>query len=247
VLVTTREARLQGCLRYDLDVMTPEQSLALLSHAIQEDLAETAIQQALELAKAVAYLPLALELAAAQIEDGATWTELLEALQQEIADLDVLDIQGFGFQSQGSKQRNLSLLASFNLSLKRLPPDQLTQFAWLGVLPEDITLTETMAATLWEMKAPQARTLLRFFKSRALLLSGSRQSDQTLGYRLHDLMHDVARHLLVSDPLASQPGTLPGLGLTLPQAHQALLNRYRRKLQQGLWHTVPRMATSTLT
>jgi hypothetical protein len=239
VLVTTREARLQGCLRYDLDVMTPEQALALLSHAIQEDLAETAIQQALELAKAVAYLPLALELAAAQIEDGATWTELLEALQQEIADLDVLDIQGFGFQSQGSKQRNLSLLASFNLSLKRLPPEQLTQFAWLGVLPEDITLTETMAATLWEMKPPQARTLLRFFKSRALLLSGSRQLDQTLGYRLHDLMHDVARHLLVSDPQVSQPGTLPGLGLTLPQAHQALLERYRRKLQQGLWHTIP--------
>jgi hypothetical protein len=239
VLVTTREARIPGCLRYDLDVMTPEQALALLSHAIQEELTETAIQEELALARAVAYLPLALELAAAQIQDGATWKELLEALQQEIADLDILDIQGFGFESQASKQRNLSLLASFNLSLKRLPPEQLKNFAWLGVLPEDITITEQMAATLWDMSPHQARTLLRFFKSRALLLSGGRLADQRLGYRLHDLMHDVARHLLVGSPTPEEPGLLPGLGLTLAEAHRAFLDRYRRKLQDGLWHTVP--------
>jgi hypothetical protein len=239
VLVTTREARIPGCLRYDLDVMTPEQALALLSHAIQEKLTETAMQEALALAKAVAYLPLALELAAAQIQDGATWAELLEALQREIADLDILDIQGFGFESQTSKQRNLSLLASFNLSLKRLPPEQLKNFAWLGVLPEDITITEQMAATLWDMSPHQARTLLRFFKSRALLLSGGRLADQRLGYRLHDLMHDVARHLLVGSPTPEEPGLLPGLGLTLAEAHRAFLDRYRRKLQDGLWHTVP--------
>ncbi|WP_204140907.1 NB-ARC domain-containing protein [Halomicronema sp. CCY15110] len=239
ILVTTREARIPGALRYDLDVMTPEQSLALLKQSIQEELSDAAIQEALALAKAVAYLPLALELAAAQIEDGATWAELLDALAQEIADLDVLDIQGYGFQSQTSKQRNLSLLASFNLSLKRLPPEQLNQFAWLGVLPEDVTIPETMAATLWDMQPAQARTLLRFLKGRALLLSSGRQADQRVGYRLHDLMHDVARHLLTGNPQPDQPGMLPGLGMTLQEAHQQLMNRYRSKLQEGQWHTAP--------
>lgn len=239
ILVTTREARIPGALRYDLDVMTPAQSLALLKQSIQEELSDVAIQEALALAKAVAYLPLALELAAAQIEDGATWTELLDALAQEIADLDVLDIQGYGFQSQTSKQRNLSLLASFNLSLKRLPPEQLHQFAWLGVLPEDVTITETMAATLWNMQSSQARTLLRFLKGRALLLSSGRQANQRVGYRLHDLMHDVARHLLTGDPQPQQPGMLSGLGMTLPEAHQSFVDRYRRQLQDDQWHTVP--------
>ncbi|EKU98297.1 NB-ARC domain protein [Leptolyngbya sp. PCC 7375] len=239
ILVTTREAHIPGALRYDLDVMTPEQSLALLKQSIQEELSDAAIQEALALAKAVAYLPLALELAAAQIEDGATWAELLEALEQEIADLDVLDIQGFGFQSQSSKQRNLSLLASFNLSLKRLPPEQLNQFAWLGVLPEDVIITETMAATLWDMRSSQARTLLRFLKGRALLLSSGRQADQRVGYRLHDLMHDVARHLLTGEPNPHQSKMLPGLGMTLQTAHTLFLDRYRPQLQDGRWHTVP--------
>ena len=239
ILVTTREARIPGALRYELDVMTPEQSLALLKQSIQEELSDTAVQEALALAKAVAYLPLALELAAAQIEDGATWAELLDALEQEIADLDVLDIQGYGFQSQTSRQRNLSLLASFNLSLKRLPPEQLHQFAWLGVLPEDVTITETMAATLWNLRPAQARTLLRFLKGRALLLSSGRQADQRVGYRLHDLMHDVARHLLTGAPEPKQPGMLSGLGITLREAHQQFINRYRPKLQNGQWHTIP--------
>lgn len=69
VLVTTREARIQSALSYNLDVMTPDEALSLLSKAIPEELREHEVQEALDLAKAVAYLPLALELSAAQIEE----------------------------------------------------------------------------------------------------------------------------------------------------------------------------------
>lgn len=238
VLVTTREAYISGALRYDLDVMTPEQAISLFQQAIQEELLETDIQEALALSKEVEYLPLALELAAAQIEDGASWTELLEALQQEIAQLEVLDIQGFGFESQEVRQRNLSLLASFNLSLRRLMPEQLSRFAWLGVVPEDVMLTELMAATLWETTPQQARTMLRFLKSRAMLLAGGRQPNGKLGYRMHDLMHAVACRLLVSEPEPHHSNQLPGLGLELKDAHAQFLARYRCQLENGLWHTL---------
>ena len=67
---------------------------------------------------------------------------------------------------------------------------------------------------------------------------GSQQSDESLGYRLHDLMHDVAKQLLVSVPSPTSHHQLPGLGLTMPEAHNQFLNRYRRQLQDGLWHTV---------
>lgn len=239
VLVTTREARIQSALGYDLDVMTPNEALSLLSKAIPEELCGHEVQEALDLAKAVAYLPLALELSAAQIEEGASWSELLTALQQEIAELEILDIQCFGFGSQGSTQRNLSLLASFNLSLKRLLPEQLSRFAWLGVIPDDVCLTESMVSTLWDTTPQQGRTMLRFLKSRALLLAGGRQRDQGLGYRMHDLMHDVARRLLTSEPVPNQDSQLPGLGLEFSEAHRVFLDRCRFKRQDNQWHTLP--------
>jgi NB-ARC domain len=75
VLVTTREARIPDADRYHMDVMTPDQSLGLLlqkAQCLKPTLAEQ--QQAEALAKEVGYLPLALELAGAQIADGAYWT-----------------------------------------------------------------------------------------------------------------------------------------------------------------------------
>ena len=48
--------------------------------------------QALALAEEVGYLPLALELTAAQVADGVPWAELLEDLRAEVAQLEALDL-----------------------------------------------------------------------------------------------------------------------------------------------------------
>ena len=77
VLVTTREAGIIGATRYDLDVMTPQQLLVLLEQHRGGQLSKAEQKQAQALAKTVSYLPLALELAAAQITDGLSWSELL--------------------------------------------------------------------------------------------------------------------------------------------------------------------------
>ena len=58
----------------------------------------------------------------------------------------------------------------FHLSLRRLDSEQLQKFAWLGVLPEDVTITPALAVTLWELSHQQARDTLSYFKSKALLL-----------------------------------------------------------------------------
>lgn len=70
VLVTTREAVIQDADRYDLDVMTEEQSLSLLEAVIKRSLTSGERVEAVALAKAVGYLPLALELAAVQTNEG---------------------------------------------------------------------------------------------------------------------------------------------------------------------------------
>ena len=112
-------------------------------------------------------------------------------------------------------------------------------FAWLGVLPEDVTLTPAMTATLWETDERSARTTLRSLWDKALLLPGALQPNGTPTYRLHDLLHDLARRLLTTPSGPTRPDDLPGLGLTLREAHGRLLERYRARTRGGLWHTLP--------
>jgi hypothetical protein len=236
ILVTTREAEVPGAKRYDLEEMTPEQSFSLLTQKYPGGITHRDRQQAQALAQAVGNLPLALELAAAQLADGVTFTELLDDLQAEVARLEALDRPGAALSQK--QRKNLSLLASLNLSLQRLSPDQQRQFAWLGILPEDVLMTNNAAAMVWEVSPKQAGTTLRFLRSRALLLAGAQQPGQPFTYRLHDLMHDMAKRLLTSPSTADHE--LSGLGLSLPEAHNIFLDRYRAKTQTGLWHTLPR-------
>jgi formylglycine-generating enzyme required for sulfatase activity len=87
VLVTTRDALVAQALSgmvYHLDVMTPEQSLDLLSARLGRTLDDVEREEALKLAKAVGYLPLALELAAAQVASGMHWAELRRTLENEM-------------------------------------------------------------------------------------------------------------------------------------------------------------------
>ena len=120
LLVTTREADIPNAQRHNLDVMTPEESRDLLGKQCSRPLTLSEQQQAAELAQEVGHLPLALELAAAQIEDGITFAELLDDLRAEIARLETFDRPGAA--TSQTQQKRYSLLASLNLSVQRLSP-----------------------------------------------------------------------------------------------------------------------------
>jgi hypothetical protein len=253
LLITTREAPVKGAIRYDLDIMTETQSLALLRGYLKHELTLEDQKQAKNLAKIVGYLPLALELTAAQIEDDIHWAELLEDLRAEIANLEILDRLEAGDTTNEEKRKHYSLIASFNLSLKRLSPQRLQQFIWLGVLPDDVTITEKMATTLWDCRLTEAKKTLRYLHGKALLLTGV-SSEQITNYRVHDLLHDLARNLLQASPHSERisplnppmlgdfepscPYQLSGLGLSIAEAHQQLLNRYQKQTKNGLWHSL---------
>lgn len=239
VLVTTRSAQLANVTRYDLDVMTEGQSVQMLANAIHHQLTEDERHAAETLAKEVGYLPLALELTAAQVEEGVPWSQLLQDLRSEVADLATLDRVDDDELDDDAKRRKHSLVACFNLSVKLLTKEQLALFAWLGVLPEDVSVTPKMMATLWNLPERQAaRTLLKL-KQKALLLSGSGLADGTPTYRMHDLMHDLAVRLLQTPVEPEGETELSGLGLTQAEAHAQLLERYRAKTQNNQWHTLP--------
>jgi NB-ARC domain/APAF-1 helical domain len=237
VLVTTREAYVHDAERIDMDVMSEAEALKLLLSKLPEPIVLTADenQQAEKLVEVVGYLPLAVELIAAQILEGKTWGELLEDLEAEIAYLETLDLPNAEGEDDEQTRKKMSLKASLNLSLKLLTEEQIQYFAWLGVLPEDVAIQPEMAATLWSVPRKRAGEVLRTFRAKALLLSGVQGLGQESSYRIHDLMHDLARGLLTSEGEKD----IPGLGLHWSEAHGILLDRYRQQATNNLWHTLP--------
>jgi hypothetical protein len=236
MLITTRRADVAeevGAELHQLDVMTAAQSLALLSARLDRALEEPERAEALRLATAVGHLPLALELAAARISRGATWMELCAALKEEVARLEALE------GPRGRRQKGVTRLeASFNLSLNALQADDeaaYQAFIWLGILPEDVLIGAPMAATLWSITEIEAAEILELLWNDALLRSGAPilvREKSWPAYRLHDLLHNIARRLLGKEPPQ-------GLGLDLPAAQTILLQNYRQKDAQGMWHTLP--------
>jgi NB-ARC domain/APAF-1 helical domain len=243
VLVTTREAgiaQVLGASTYSLDVMQPSQAMELLTKKLGRKLTDTEIQPAEVLAKELGYLPLALELAAVQVAGGISWTVLVQDMQKEVARLRTIDDKAARDANDETSLKRLSLTASLNLSIQRLSQETRENFIWLGILPEDVTITGQMAVTLWDMDDERdAADELGYLHSKALLLSGIPLVDKTPTYRLHDLFHDLARNLLTFPPTPKRRGDLLGLGMTLAHAHATFLEKYRQKTQNNLWHTLP--------
>jgi len=242
VLITTRQSIIATVLEatlYNLDVMSPEQSVAVIERRLMRSLKEPEKTKAQALAQALGYLPLALELTASQLVDGVSWSELLASLHTEVARLRTFDVPGIEDETDDRVIRKLSLRACFTLSLRILSLEDLARFAWLGVLPEDVSLIFSMMNTVWDLDTNQAQRLLRTLKSKALLLAGAPLADGTPTYRQHDLLHDIARHLLTSPTAPQNPHDLPGLQLTISQAHTVLLERYKAQTLSEQWHTLP--------
>jgi hypothetical protein len=227
VLLTTRRANVVdkvGAALHTVLSLTPEQSLTLLANRLRRELRPDEREPAQRLARAVGWLPIALEQAAARVLRGVAWDDLAASLEAEIARLEVL---------QGPRQEGLE--AFFKLSfdaLRASHPAAWEGFAWLGVLPEDVLLAAPGAAVLWGLSPAEADERLELLWNDALLLPGMpvQVGDRRWNaYRLHDLLHDMARRLLAAPPPE-------GLGLSLPQAHAALLERYRRQAPDQAWH-----------
>ncbi|MFN6480821.1 NB-ARC domain-containing protein [Nostoc sp. DedQUE07] len=241
VLVTTREGHIADALAantYSLYIMKPDQAMELLTKKLRREITSTERHSAENLAKGVGYLPLALELAAAEVACGTTWNELLADIQQEVARLTSFDRPETEEITDEASLKRLSLTASLNLSVKRMPPEKQQHFSWLGVLPEDVNINKMMAATLWQMDKRDAAKMLQYLRNKALLLTGVPLADGMPTYRLHDLFHDLACNLLTAPSVPKRPGDLAGLGLNLADVHAAFLKKYRQKTQNGLWHTL---------
>ena len=222
---------------FPLDEMSVDQAAELINFELGRELSEAEQLDAEHLCEIVGGHPLALVLATACIKEGRPWKTLLGDLATEIDRLGALEETDDDFIAEPvvseARKRKTSVRASLLLSVRNLSRPRQQLFAWLGVVAEEATITPRMAATLWSEEEETARGHLRTLNGAGLL---SAKGDD---YRIHDLMHDLARELLTSPEAAARAGDIPGFGLTLQDAHRRLLGSYRNQTTHGLWHTLP--------
>lgn len=237
VMLTTRIRDIAdsiGAKLYELELLTEEQALKLVEQRSGHPIGPEDGPVARKLAHSVGYLPLALELVAAQLARGVSWAEMVEALEHEIARLEALE------SPRRRRSGEHRLEACFNLSLDRLRAQD--EAAWrsfvlLGSFPEDTMVTAAMLSHAFALDHGVAEDILGLLYDDALIMrsqasSPTRATRTEQSYRLHDLLYDIARRTIITPPAA-------GLGLSLRQCNETIVRNYERLCVQAQWASLP--------
>ncbi|WP_206107808.1 NB-ARC domain-containing protein [Paludisphaera rhizosphaerae] len=239
LLVTTRDASaVPGVAPIKLGAMSPAEARELIDKRLTHPLRANEEALAAELAEELGNLPLALALAASEVNGGVPWGELLKEFRKEVADLRILEPPGTEEKNESDQRRlNLSVRASFRVGLRRMSSEERERFAWLGVFQEDASVIPEHLTRLWTCDLPKARKSFRYLHDKSLLAPGVPLPDGTPTYRLHDLLRHEAIHLLTSPTGPKEAFELPGLGLDLADAHGRYLDLSRGRADVP-WHAV---------
>ena len=216
-VITTRRAHIAeafGAHPVDVDLMTLDESVALLNARLRVKSDNVYYSETARIAKGAGFLPLALDLASARILRRAVGATLSEALEEEATLLEAVRTD------PPTEITETGLEPSFNLRLTELRKNDeaYRAFALLAVVRKGSPITALMAATLWGIDDARAATLLDVLWSDALLLPGPQlqiQGHEWRSYAIHDLLHDVARRLLLAQ--------LQGSRSSLADAHREFL------------------------
>ncbi|MEV6835372.1 BTAD domain-containing putative transcriptional regulator [Streptomyces sp. NPDC051133] len=188
-LVTSRVRMvdLAGAHLVDLDVMSPEEALALFTKIVGEERVAAERESALDVVAACGFLPLAIRIAASRLAARRTWT--VSVLAAKLADerrrLDEL------------QAGDLAVKATFELGYGQLEPSQARAFRLLGLADgPDISLAA--AAAVLDVAVEETEDLLEALVDTSLLESAAPGR-----YRFHDLVRLYARACAERDEEAS--------------------------------------------
>jgi len=178
-LVTSRVRMvdLAGAHLVDLDVMSPDEALALFTKIVGDERVGSERDAALDVVAACGFLPLAIRIAASRLAARRTWT--VSVLAAKLADerrrLDEL------------QAGDLAVKATFELGYGQLEPAQARAFRLLGLADgPDISLAA--AAAVLDLPAEETEDLLESLVDTSLLESAAPGR-----YRFHDLVRLYAR------------------------------------------------------
>lgn len=184
VVITSRD-RLDGLVALDaaqrlgLDVMSPDEALALLRRMIGGERIDAEQASARELAGMCAHLPLALRITAAQLVNHPS-----RPIADYVATLDQNDLLT-SLRIDGDEQS--AVRAAFDLSYSGLKPEAQELFRRLGLVPGPDVSAQTAAALIESTPCEAARLLDQ--------LAAAHLVDQPVygRYTCHDLLRHYAR------------------------------------------------------
>jgi hypothetical protein len=184
-LLTTRNAEVLQTLNaqaFSLDVLTPEQALALLADWAGQPV-DSLPAEARAVARECGYLPLALAMVGAFVrQNPESWARALHRLQT--ADLEKLRRLFPGYEHP-------TLLAALEASVEALPQAARARYLDLAVFPEEAAIPLPVLQAFWGplgLDEDDVADLAETFVNRSL---ARRDEDGRL--RLHDLQHDYLR------------------------------------------------------
>ncbi|WP_326555107.1 ATP-binding protein [Micromonospora sp. NBC_01813] len=169
----------EGASRMTLDVLSPEEAIALLRDSVGGDRVSAEPQAAAELARRCAYLPLALRIIGERIANApyATLAEFVTDLALVDQQLDALTVD----DDELSDVRTV-----FSWSYQALPADTARFFRLLGLhAGSDISIAA--AAAIAGVSLPRARSLLDQLSAAHLIQNPARDR-----FLLHDLLRAYA-------------------------------------------------------
>jgi tetratricopeptide (TPR) repeat protein len=210
LLVTSRKADvLSDATVIKLDEMREKEALKLMANwaggIAPEDQAIAA-----GLAKDLGYLPLAMELAGAQVKEVGGWQAVCQLWEEEkLAAID----RGW---DPDSPQDSLGI--SVGLSWRALHKSAQLPYLQLSIFPEDRPFPSRVAAALWGCSEARANKLLYYLVAQAMLTP--RHVEGARWYILHDVLYDFAAERL------GEEGRV--------EAHTALVAGYRQRCD-GVW------------
>ncbi|MFF8426443.1 BTAD domain-containing putative transcriptional regulator [Streptomyces sp. NPDC016566] len=178
-LVTSRVRMLDlaGAHLVDLDVMSPDEALALFTKIVGEERVAAEREAALDVVAACGFLPLAIRIAASRLAARRTWT--VSVLAVKLADerrrLDEL------------QAGDLAVKATFELGYGQLEPAQARAFRLLG-LADGPDMSLAAAAAILDLPPEDTEDLLESLVDTSLLESAAPGR-----YRFHDLVRLYAR------------------------------------------------------
>lgn len=182
VLITSRSrmAALPGARSLSLDVLQPEEAVALFTQLVSDDRCSevAAVAEATQL---VGHLPLAVEMIAGRMRAEASLT---------LAEL-VTDLSGAQSRLDETSPQNAGVRAAFTTSILHMNDNLRRAFRMLGVHPGPTICVPQFAALAGILPA-DATLFLRALAERSLVrpaadLAGHKR------YELHDLVRDFAR------------------------------------------------------
>jgi DNA-binding SARP family transcriptional activator len=198
VVVTSRDrlsalvAR-EGAHRLILDVFRPDEAHSLLRKTLGEERVHAEPAATEDLARACAYLPLAMRIAATQLADRP-YRPIAEQVDRlaEGNKLNALTIDG---------DDEVAVRSAFDHSYVAMPPDAQRMFGRLGLVP-DVELTAPIAAAAAGVTVPEAERLLDRLAAEHLI------NERHAGhYDLHDLLRSYAKER--ADQESERDGTQP--------------------------------------